>query len=262
MNGGQTSDLWVTRLTPYHAHHCHISSVVTWSWCGSWMKAILSATTDAGLTTDVELTTVWSCRDRNLTSKYDYNVENLGFQRSGTSDCPGWQNLNALLSCHAANILRFASWVKLRNPGCWHSRWLNTTGEAAHQGLIGHRLQSGSIETTVVFTCTLSFTNTLDDSSICLFLGWLGVSWFICRMRPLVCPRPPPLKSWMSWLIQGEKQGWVGTFLWLITCPVLILPVWWFTGERNTSNTNATPSQSQSAPGSSRTEMLKPQSHL
>lgn len=195
---------------------------------------------------DFELTTVWSCWDTNPTLKYASNVENLDFQRLGTSDCPGWQNLNTLLSCQAAYSLHFASRVKLRSPGCWHSRCVNATGEAAHQGLIGHRLQNGSTETTVAFTCALSFTDTLDDSSICPrllpFLGWFGVSWFICRMCP---PHPPRWNhGWVGWF-KEEKQGWVGTFLWLITCPVLILPVWWFTGERNTSNTDATARQSQ-----------------
>lgn len=225
MGSNQWSLVYKTNTIPldHHAYARHISSVVTWSWCGSWMKTVLSVSADADLTRDIELTTVWSCWDTNPTSKYAGNVENMDFQRLGTSDCPGWQNLNTLLSCQAAYSLHFASRVKLRSPGCWHSRCVNATGEAAHQGLIGHRLQSGCIERTVAFTCALSFTDTLDDSSICPrllpFLGWFGVSWFICRMRPLVCP--PLLKSRMSWLIQGGKTGmsWHISLINNLPCP-------------------------------------------
>lgn len=59
----------------HHAYARHSSSVVTWSWCGSWMKPISSATAQ-----HVELTTVWSCWDTTPTSKDANNVENLGFQ--------------------------------------------------------------------------------------------------------------------------------------------------------------------------------------
>lgn len=140
-------------------------------------------------------------------------------------------------SFHVRLPIFWASRVKLRNPGFWYSHCMKTTGAAAHQGLIGHRLQSGNIDTTVVFTCVLSFTNTLDDSSICPQPAFPGVIWHIVIHLQDVASCIAPTPRW--------NYGWVGTFLWLITNPILILLVWWFTGERNTSNTNATLSQSQ-----------------
>lgn len=112
-------------------------------------------------------------------------------------------------------ILRLASRVKLRKPGCWHSHCVKAPGQVARQGLTRHRLQSGSTETALVFTCALSFTHTLQPSMTAASapalhsLGWFGISWFMCAP---VYPPPPQAeitdeladsrrKTGMSWHI-------------------------------------------------------------